>query len=137
MVEPGFLDPRACGRPTDRLDRRDLRLADTVDRGDAGTGGDAVDMHGAGATQCHAATEFCAGHAEHVPQDPEQRCVAVDIDAVLPSIDVDIKGHDAFSFLALNAGTQCTRHLRARTTLPVQPHSRLKATSMLPRVAFE
>ena len=44
--------------------------------------GDAVDMHGAGAAQRHAAAELRAGHAEHVAQHPEQRRVAVDIDAV-------------------------------------------------------
>src|SRR5438132_5273562 len=48
-VEPGLLDPGARSRRADRLDRRALGGADAVDRGDAGTGGDAVDMHGAGA----------------------------------------------------------------------------------------
>ena len=63
--------------------------ADAVDRGDARAGGDAVDMHGAGAAQRHAAAELRAGHAEHVAQHPEQRRVAVDIDAV--SLAVDFK----------------------------------------------
>src|SRR6516164_10158748 len=48
-VEPGLLDrgPRRCR--ADCLDRRDRGGADAVDRGDTGTGGDAVDVHGAGA----------------------------------------------------------------------------------------
>ena len=33
--------------------------------------GDAVDMHGAGAAQRHAAAELGAGHAEHVAQHPQ------------------------------------------------------------------
>ena len=60
---------------------------------DAGAGGDAVDMHGAGAAQRHAAAELRAGHAEHVAQHPQQRRVAVDIDAVRLSVDFDGEGH--------------------------------------------
>src|ERR1700745_1006682 len=50
-------------------------------------------MHGAGTAQRHAAAEFRAGHAEHVSQHPEQRCITVDIDAARTSIDIDGKGH--------------------------------------------
>src|SRR5262249_16814066 len=55
MIEPGLLDPGsgsrpASTRPAHPLDRRYLRAADAVDRGDAGTGGDTVDVHGAGPT---------------------------------------------------------------------------------------
>jgi len=38
-------------------------------------------MQGAGAAQRYAAAEFRAGHAEPVAQHPEQRRIAVDIDA--------------------------------------------------------
>jgi hypothetical protein len=69
-VEPGLLDLGARRCRSDCLDRRDLGGADAVDRGDTGTGGDAVDMHGAGATERHAAAEFGASHAEHVAQHP-------------------------------------------------------------------
>src|ERR1700748_3459169 len=69
-VEPAFLDLGARHCRADRLDRRDRGGANAVDRGDAGTGGDAVDMHGAGAAERHAAAELRAGHAEHVAQNP-------------------------------------------------------------------
>src|SRR5262249_24291850 len=53
----------------------------------------AVDMHGAGAAQRHAAAEFRPGHAEHVAEHPEQRRIAVHVDAARTSIDGDGKGH--------------------------------------------
>src|ERR1051326_8638721 len=92
-IEPGLLDPGACRRSADRLDRRHARLADAVDRGDAGARGDAVDVHGAGPAQRHTAAEFRAGHAEHVAEHPEQRRVAIDVDAVRSPIDLDGEGH--------------------------------------------
>src|SRR6185312_17320530 len=71
--------------------------ADAVDGGNAGTGSGAIDVHGTGAAKRHAAAELCSGHAEHVAQDPKQRRVAVNIDAVRVSIDFDCKSHDTFS----------------------------------------
>src|SRR5258705_6210812 len=92
-VEPRLLDFGARRCRSDCLDRCDLGSADAVDRGDAGTGGDAVDVHGAGAAQCHAAAELRAGHAEHVAQHPQEWDVAVDIDVVGGSVDFDGVGH--------------------------------------------
>src|SRR5262245_60113272 len=69
-VEPGPLDLGACRCRADRLDGRDLRAADAVDWRNAGTNGDAVEVHGASAAQRHAAAELRAGHAEHVAQHP-------------------------------------------------------------------
>ena len=96
-VEPGLLDLGAGRRCADCLDRRDLGVADAVDGGDAGTGGDAVDMHGAGAAERHAAAELRAGHAEHVAQHPEKWRVAVDIDALPAAVDFDGGGHGVLS----------------------------------------
>src|SRR5713226_238929 len=67
-VEPGLLDFGARRCRADRLDRCDLGFADAADRGYAGTRGDAVDMHGAGAAERLAAAELGAGHAQHVAQ---------------------------------------------------------------------
>src|SRR3954463_7906214 len=50
--------PSTCRRRGDRLDRRDLGGVDVLDRGGAGTDGDTVDMHGAGAAERHAAAGF-------------------------------------------------------------------------------
>jgi hypothetical protein len=99
-VEPGLLDLGARRCRADRLDRRDLRGANAVDIGDAGTGGDAIDMHGAGAAQRHAAAELGAGHAQHVAQHPEERRVAVHIYALCVPIDFNGEGHGAHSFFA-------------------------------------
>src|SRR5262249_24377068 len=96
-VEPRFLNLSAGRRCADRLDRRDFGGTDALDRGDTRAGGSAVDMYRAGAAQRHAAAEFCAGQAEHVAQHPEQRRVAVDIDAVRVAVDFNGERHDAAS----------------------------------------
>src|SRR6266550_4530751 len=92
-VEPGLLDLGARRCRADRLDRRDLGSADAVDRSNAGTGGDAVDMHGAGAAERHAAAELRAGHAEHVAQYPQERSVAINIDRPIDAVDLDCGCH--------------------------------------------
>ena len=61
--------------------------------------GHAIEMHRAGAAERHAAAELRAGHAQHVAQHPEQRRVAVDIDAVRAAVDFDGEGHGVFSFV--------------------------------------
>src|SRR5215472_3418507 len=57
-VEPSLLDLGARRGRADRLDRCDLGGTDAFDRGDAGTGGGVVDMHGARAAERHAAAEL-------------------------------------------------------------------------------
>jgi hypothetical protein len=75
-----------------------LSLSLPRDRGDAGTRRETVDVHGARAAQRQTSPEFRAGQTEHVTQDPKQRRVAVDVDAVRASVDFDREGHDAISF---------------------------------------
>jgi hypothetical protein len=48
------------------------------------------------AAERHAAAELRAGHADDVAQHPEERGIAVDIDGVIGSIDLDRKGHGYF-----------------------------------------
>ena len=81
--------------------------------------GGAVDMHGAGAAQRHAAAELRAGHAEHVAQHPEQRRVAVDIDAVCSPVDFDGEGHGAPSFLSMAINSRPATH-RLLSTFDLQ-----------------
>jgi hypothetical protein len=64
-------------------------------------------MHGAGAAQRGATTEFGAGHAENVSQHPEQRRIGVDIDTVPGSVNTDRESHRGFSFLC---GSSLHRH---------------------------
>jgi hypothetical protein len=82
------------------------------------SGRDAIEVHGAGATQRLAAAEFGAGHPQHVAQHPEQRRIAIDIGRVRLPVDLNDEGHRALLF----AGTDQTS---------------LIATSMLPRVPLE
>src|SRR5215475_13125435 len=102
-LEPGFLDLGARHCPADDLDRGDLGVAYTVDGSDAGPGGDPVDVYGAGSAQRHPAAELRAGHAQHVPQHPEQR--DIDIEAVIIFVDLDREDHNVLSFSQLSSDT--------------------------------
>src|SRR3954468_4682631 len=82
MIEPRFLDFCARRRSTDDFNRCDSGLINAVDRCDARPRRNAIDMYRAGAAQRRAATEFRAGHAEYVAQDPEQRRITLDVDAM-------------------------------------------------------
>src|ERR1700730_8375262 len=102
-VEPGLLDFPAHRGRADRLDCLDFGGANTVDRSDTGTSGDAVNVYSASAAERLAAAELRARHAQQVAQDPEERRVAVHIDAVCGPVDFDSKGHGALSLLLLTA----------------------------------
>ena len=62
-----------------------LRLADAHL---AGLFGFVVEKHGAGAADFDAAAELGPGQAEVVAQDPEQRCIGIDVDLMDNAIDV-------------------------------------------------
>src|SRR3954447_1324800 len=111
MVEPGLLDLCADRCRTYRLDRCDLGVTNAIDRGDAGTDGRTVEMHGAGATQRHAAAELRAGHAEHVAEHPQQRRVAIDVDAPRCSVNVDGETHDTTPYIRTRPPLRHRRHL--------------------------
>src|SRR5882724_916349 len=112
-VEPRLLDPGARRRGADRLDRRDRGGAYTVDRGDTGTHCNAVDVHGAGAAERHAAAELSAGHAEHFAQHPQKRSVTINIDCPIDAVDLDCGGHNYLQTICMNAalsGTATDNH---------------------------
>src|ERR1700676_4386018 len=92
-VEPSLLDLGTCGRVTNCFDRRNLGVADAVNRGDTGPRRYIVDVHRASATQGHAAAELRAGHAEHIAQHPEQRCIAIDIHRPTCPVYLERKSH--------------------------------------------
>ena len=56
-------------------------------------------MHRTRAAQRHAAAQLRAGDAEYVAQHPEERRVAVYIDAVCIAVDFNGEGHGFFPFL--------------------------------------
>src|SRR5207249_3978057 len=91
--DPGLLDPSAGGGGTNALDRRDAPAGRGRDRRDARAHRLAVEVDGARATQSEAATEFRAGHAEHIAKHPEQRRVVVDIDASSFAVDYQRMRH--------------------------------------------
>jgi hypothetical protein len=109
-IEPGFLDLGADCRRADCLDGRDRGCADAVDRRDTGTDGDAVEMHRAGAAERHTAAELSAGHAQHVAQRPEERRVAVNIEAVRVTVDLNREGHGYLgSVFKIRTTAKCPR----------------------------
>ena len=81
FFHPGLLHGMAAiGGKT--LDGSDFFASDAGNLGDARTRGLAVDMHGTRAAERHAAAELRAGHVQRVAQDPKQRHVRADFDAL-------------------------------------------------------
>src|SRR5205085_2079530 len=90
--QPGLLHRmRAVGR--EALDGDDLRPFDATDRHRAGAHGLSVDVHGAGAALGDAAAEFRACQSDLLPQYPEKRSIALDIDLMPGAVDGDVD-HD-------------------------------------------
>src|SRR5580704_10019318 len=85
--EPGLLDRMQLSVLGNCFDRGDLLGADRSDRDLAGTCGDAVDVHGAGATLGNAATVFGAGESDGVADHPEQWRVGFNVYVVRLSVD--------------------------------------------------
>src|SRR5262249_58551295 len=99
----------------------DRGTADAVDRGNAGADGDAVNMHGAGAAQRHAAAELRSGHAEDIAQHPQQRGVAINIDRSIDAVDLDGGGHSFLQAVRVDRaceGSRCANPLRRRRSAP-------------------
>src|SRR5690606_11491138 len=93
LLQPGGLEGTADLRLGERLDGGDLLSAQRLDPERAGPGGDAVDMDGAGAAQAGPAAELGPDHTQLVPQDPEQRHIAGDVDLMFDAVDGDLEGH--------------------------------------------
>src|SRR5208282_643900 len=66
----------------------------TIDRRDAGACGSAIQMDRAGPAKGRTASEFRSRHAQHVAQNLEKWCIALNVDALLQSIDFYFVGHD-------------------------------------------
>src|SRR6267142_2399939 len=93
QLDPGLLDLLARGGGTDSFDRSDALAGRGRDRRDARAHRLAIKMDRARAAQSEAATEFRAGHSEHVAKHPEQRRVVVDIDAAGFAVDCQRMWH--------------------------------------------
>src|SRR5882762_10303408 len=105
QLDPGLLDLLASGGGTNGLDRSDALAGRGRDRRDARAHRLAVEVDRARAAQSEAATEFRAGHSEHIAQHPEQRRVVVDIDAAGFAVDCQRMWH--LSLLKAKAGSEC------------------------------
>ena len=92
-----------CDQPGTRqsLDRRDRCFAHAFDWDHAGADRVSVQVDGASTAQSSAAPKFRARHSEHVAEHPQQRRVAIDIDAVADAIDFDRERHRRQCFIAL------------------------------------
>jgi hypothetical protein len=106
-IQPCSLNLLAGWRIADRFDRGDRCVADAIDGRNAGAGRNAVKMNRACTAKSHAAAELRAGHAEDVAEDPQQRCVFIDVDDVVCAVNFEGKGHR--SFLRIVVALRCCR----------------------------
>ena len=88
------MDFSAAGRGANGFDCGDGGIADAVDRRHARARRDPVQVDCAGAAEGQAAAELGAGHTQHIAQDPQQRGIAVDVDAMLSTVNLDCVGRD-------------------------------------------
>ena len=71
-----------------------LLPADLRNRSRAGTDRAAVDVDGASAAQSGTTAKFCAGQAQRVAQDPEQRSFGRNADFFFTAVDAECEiGH--------------------------------------------
>src|SRR6266446_7711418 len=108
--DPGLLDLFAGGCGAYGLDRGDALAGRGRDRRDARAHRLAIKMDRARTAQSEAATEFRAGHSEHIAQHPEQRRVVVDIDAAGFTVDCQRLWHlSLLKAAAIEAGVSKSR----------------------------
>src|SRR3984893_17906271 len=87
-VEPSLLDLSTARRLADCLNGRDGPVGQTGRRDDAGPYRPAVDMNRTRTTLGDTTSELRSGQPDHVPQDPQQRHVLRNVQAVLVAIDL-------------------------------------------------
>src|SRR6516225_1186972 len=134
---PPSLLHRVIAVCVETLDRGHRSPGDVSHRGDAGAGGVAIDMHGAGAAQRHAAAEFCAGKPELVPQIPEQRHRRIAVARLVLAVDAELDHScpprldlaEYFNRSAATAnGTKRRYGQREKLTLSLIPRAQQAAT---------
>ena len=94
--DPGALDGMTAGRGK-AFDRCDVLSGHRRNRCDAAANCIAVNVHGTGAAERHAASEFGAGHIERVAKNPEQGHVGIDIDCCGFSVEDEMSRHEEAS----------------------------------------
>src|SRR5271167_539662 len=94
VIDPGLLHLVQGAVACESFDRGDLLADSLADRDPAGPRRDTVDMDGAGAALCNAATVFRAGEADILPDSPEQRRIRLDIDVERFSVNCEVCHRD-------------------------------------------
>src|ERR1700682_23910 len=92
QFDPGDLQRMAALR-IEPLDRRHLGAGHRSYRGDTGTSGATVHMHGAGAAQPNPTTKFCSREADLIADRPQQRRVIGRSNGNGAAIEIEL-GHD-------------------------------------------
>src|SRR3954451_25435392 len=90
LGDPGLLDLVQCAIRRQPLDGGDLLADGFRDQHAAGARRDAVDVDGAGATLCNAATIFGAGQAGIFPDRPQKRRIRLDIQFKCFAVDREV-----------------------------------------------
>jgi|HubBroStandDraft_5_1064220.scaffolds.fasta_scaffold68841_1 hypothetical protein len=80
-----------CGQP---FNRYDFLTTYAGDRRNARARGLAVDMHGAGSAQSHAAAKLRPGHIQGVPQNPQKRHIRADVHRLSFAVQRETDGHE-------------------------------------------
>src|SRR5262245_24203272 len=88
-LDPCRLQRASDGIAADRFDGHHLAIGHHREGRDAGAHRLPVDVHGAGATEGHAAAELATGEPELVSQRPQQRSVAGHVDILAFAVDVE------------------------------------------------
>jgi hypothetical protein len=94
--DPGALDGMTAGGG-EAFNRCDVFSGHGRNRRDAAADRGALDVHGTGAAERHAASEFSAGHVEGVAENPEQRHVGIDVDRCGFSVEDEMSRHEETS----------------------------------------
>ena len=88
FFEEGLLDGREGAVLLQAFNGDDLCASGGRGRSETGACGTAIQQDGTGTALAFAAAEFCAGEAEPVTQNPEQRLIVSGPHPLLRSIDV-------------------------------------------------
>src|ERR1700730_9717628 len=90
IIDPGLLHPVQRALRRQPFDGGDLFADGFADQHAAGSHRDAVDVNGAGAALCNAATVFGAGQAGVFPDRPQERCIRLDVHVESFAVDCEV-----------------------------------------------
>lgn len=89
MLDPCRLQGRQACR-ADALDRGDLLIRHAGDWHNTAARRLAVHLHGAGAAGADSTAEFRARQSELIPDDPQQRCIRLDVNHMGIAVHIEL-----------------------------------------------